>query len=35
MSNITVYEFPLKEKVRNYLRIEQLMGQLKLGCCGP
>ena len=31
MSNTTVYEFPLKEKVRNYLRIEQLMGQLKLG----
>lgn len=27
----TVYEFPLKEKVRNYLRIEQLMAQLKSG----
>lgn len=24
-----VFEFPLKEKVRNYLRIEQLLGQLK------
>ena len=34
MSNTTVYEFPLKEKVRNYLRIEQLMGQLKLGAAG-
>ena len=27
----TVFEFPLKEKVRNYLRIEQLMSQLKTG----
>jgi cell division protein ZapD len=26
-----VYEFPLKEKVRNYLRVEHLMTQLKLG----
>lgn len=26
-----VFEFPLKEKVRNYLRIEQLMAQLKTG----
>ncbi|NVK54789.1 MAG: cell division protein ZapD [Alteromonadaceae bacterium] len=34
MSNSTVYEFPLKEKVRNYLRIEQLMSQLKLGAAG-
>lgn len=34
MSNSTVYEFPLKEKVRNYLRIEQLMGQLKIGADG-
>jgi len=24
-----VFEFPLKEKVRNYLRLEQLLGQLK------
>jgi cell division protein ZapD len=24
-----VFEFPLKEKVRNYLRVEQLIGQLK------
>ena len=24
-----VFEFPLKEKVRNYLRVEQLLGQLK------
>ena len=30
MSN-TVYEFPLKEKVRNYLRIEYLLTQLKTG----
>lgn len=34
MSNTTVYEFPLKEKVRNYLRIEHLMGQLKQGANG-
>lgn len=34
MANFTVYEFPLKEKVRNYLRIEQLMGQLKAGASG-
>lgn len=26
-----VFEFPLKEKVRNYLRVEQLMSQLKTG----
>jgi cell division protein ZapD len=25
-----VFEFPLKEKVRNYLRVEQLLGQLKV-----
>lgn len=25
-----VFEFPLKEKVRNYLRVEQLLGQLKI-----
>ncbi|GEA05439.1 cell division protein ZapD [Alteromonas sp. KUL42] len=25
-----VFEFPLKEKVRNYLRVEQLLGQLKM-----
>lgn len=24
-----IFEFPLKEKVRNYLRVEQLLGQLK------
>lgn len=29
MSN-AVFEFPLKEKVRNYLRVEQLLGQLKI-----
>ncbi|QJR80013.1 cell division protein ZapD [Alteromonas pelagimontana] len=28
-----VFEFPLKEKVRNYLRIEQLLVQLKTGAC--
>ncbi|MBU2979402.1 cell division protein ZapD [Alteromonas sp. C1M14] len=27
----TTFEFPLKEKVRNYLRIEHLLGQLKTG----
>ena len=27
----TIYEFPLKEKVRNYLRIEHLLAQLKTG----
>lgn len=27
--NEAVFEFPLKEKVRNYLRVEQLLGQLK------
>ena len=27
----TIYEFPLKEKVRNYLRIEHLLSQLKTG----
>lgn len=27
----TTYEFPLKEKVRNYLRIEHLLAQLKTG----
>lgn len=27
----TIYEFPLKEKVRNYLRIEHLLSQLKIG----
>lgn len=26
-----VYEFPLKEKVRNYLRIEQILAQIKAG----
>ncbi|AXR07480.1 cell division protein ZapD [Salinimonas sediminis] len=31
----TVYEFPLKEKVRNYLRIEQLIAQLKSGASAP
>ena len=31
----TVYEFPLKEKVRNYLRIEQLISQLKSGASVP
>tara|TARA_B100002049_G_C16035970_1_gene356691 strand:+ start:301 stop:1053 length:753 start_codon:yes stop_codon:yes gene_type:complete len=25
-----VFEFPLKEKVRNYLRVEQLLGQIKI-----
>ncbi len=27
----TVFEFPLKEKVRNYLRVEHLLAQLKTG----
>lgn len=31
----TVFEFPLKEKVRNYLRIEQLIAQLKSGASVP
>ncbi|MCW8107078.1 cell division protein ZapD [Alteromonas ponticola] len=30
----SVFEFPLKEKVRNYLRIEQLLRQLKTGAKG-
>ncbi|MCW8091615.1 cell division protein ZapD [Alteromonas sp. ASW11-130] len=30
----SVFEFPLKEKVRNYLRIEQLLVQLKTGAKG-
>ncbi|NMH59201.1 cell division protein ZapD [Alteromonas ponticola] len=30
----SVFEFPLKEKVRNYLRIEQLLLQLKTGAKG-
>ena len=25
-----VFDFPLKEKLRNYLRVEQLLGQLKI-----
>ena len=28
--NDAVFEFPLKEKVRNYLRVEQLLGQIKI-----
>lgn len=34
MAISTVYEFPLKEKIRNYLRIEQLISQLRLGAAG-
>ncbi len=30
----SVFEFPLKEKVRNYLRVEQLLLQLKTGAKG-
>ncbi len=30
----SVFEFPLKEKVRNYLRVEQLLLQLKTGANG-